>query len=68
VHTAEFDYDLPSGLIAQHPVEPRDSCRLMIVDRASGQIDHRVFSDLIEYVRPGDLLVLNDAHASRACR
>jgi S-adenosylmethionine:tRNA ribosyltransferase-isomerase len=66
VHTAEFDYDLPSGLIAQHPVEPRDSCRLMIVDRASGQIDHRVFSDLIEYVRPGDLLVLNDTRVMRA--
>jgi S-adenosylmethionine:tRNA ribosyltransferase-isomerase len=66
VHTAEFDYDLPTGLIAQHPVEPRDSCRLMVVDRASGQIDHRVFSDLPEYVRPGDLLVVNDTRVMRA--
>jgi S-adenosylmethionine:tRNA ribosyltransferase-isomerase len=60
VRTADFDYDLPTGLIAQEPAEPRDSCRLMVVDRASGQFDHRVFRDLVEYVRPGDLLVVNE--------
>src|SRR5450759_3178075 len=60
VTTADFDYDLPSGLIAQSPAEPRDSCRLLVVDRGSGQIDHRKFSDLGEYLDPGDLLVVNE--------
>ena len=60
VRTADYDYDLPSGLIAQSPLEPRDSCRLLVVDRASGQIDHRRFSDLGEYLEPGDLIVLNE--------
>lgn len=60
MRTDDFDYELPSGLIAQRPVSPRDSCRLMVVDRASGQIDHRVFTDIAEYLRPGDLLVVND--------
>jgi S-adenosylmethionine:tRNA ribosyltransferase-isomerase len=58
--TSDFDYDLPSGLIAQRPAEPRDSCRLLVLDRASGQVDHRVFSDLPEYLRQGDLLVVNE--------
>jgi S-adenosylmethionine:tRNA ribosyltransferase-isomerase len=60
VHTDDFDYDLPSGLIAQHPSEPRDSCRLMVLDRGNGQIDHRAFRDIGDYLRAGDLLVVND--------
>lgn len=60
MRTDDFDYDLPSGLIAQSPSEPRDSCRLMVVDRASGQIDHRRFDELPEYVHEGDLLVVNE--------
>lgn len=60
MRTEDFDYELPSGLIAQEPVEPRDSCRLLVLDRSSGQIDHRVFSDLPEYVRTGDVLVVNE--------
>lgn len=60
MRTSDFDYELPSGLIAQSPAEPRDSCRLLVVDRASGQIDHRTFSDLGDYLEPGDLLVLNE--------
>jgi S-adenosylmethionine:tRNA ribosyltransferase-isomerase len=60
VRTDDFDYELPSGLIAQHPAEPRDACRLMVVDRRSGQVDHRVFGDVAEYLKPGDLLVVND--------
>jgi len=60
MHTEDFDYDLPSLRIAQEPAEPRDSCRLMVVDRRSGQIDHRTFSDLPEYLREGDLLVVNE--------
>jgi S-adenosylmethionine:tRNA ribosyltransferase-isomerase len=59
VRTDDFDYELPSGLIAQHPAEPRDGCRLMVVDRASGQIDHRAFGDVLEYLRPGDVLAVN---------
>ena len=57
--TGDFDYDLPPELIAQTPVQPRDASRLMVVHRATGQIEHRVFRDVGEYLRPGDLLVLN---------
>lgn len=60
MRTDDFDYDLPTGLIAQEPVSPRDSCRLLVVDRASGQIDHRRFTDIVEYVRAGDVLVVNE--------
>jgi len=60
VRTDDFDYDLPSGMIAQHPAEPRDACRLLVLDRTSGQIDHRRFGDLLEYLHPGDVLVLNE--------
>ena len=60
LRTDDFDYDLPTALIAQHPAEPRDSCRLLVMERSSGQVDHRRFSDLPEYIRPGDLLVVND--------
>ncbi len=58
--TEDFDYDLPEELIAQAPVEPRDSCRLMVLGRWSGSIEHRVFSDIIDYLVPGDLLVANE--------
>ncbi len=58
--TEDFDYDLPTGLIAQEPAEPRDSCRLLVLERTSGQTDHRTFSDLPEYLRAGDVLVVND--------
>ncbi len=58
--TDDFDYVLPSGRIAQTPAEPRDSSRLLVLDRQSGQIDHRSFGDLIEYLRPGDVIVLNE--------
>ena len=58
--TDDFDYDLPTGLIAQEPAEPRDSCRLLVLERSSGQLDHRTFSDLPEYLREGDVLVAND--------
>jgi S-adenosylmethionine:tRNA ribosyltransferase-isomerase len=57
--TSDFDYELPQGLIAQTPVEPRDASRLLVVHRDSGELEHRVFRDVGEYLRPGDLLVLN---------
>ena len=55
-----LDYDLPEHLIAQEPVEPRDSSRLLVVDRATGQIEHRVFRDLPDLLRAPDCLVLNN--------
>ena len=61
-----FDYDLPPEAIAQCAVEPRDSSRLMVVHRASGRIEHRIFRDLLEYLSPGDLLVLNNTRVRAA--
>jgi S-adenosylmethionine:tRNA ribosyltransferase-isomerase len=58
--TADFDYDLPPELIAQHPVEPRDSARLMVLDRAGGGLTHSHFHQLDCFLRTGDLLIFND--------
>ncbi len=55
----DFFYELPEELIAQVPLEPRDSSRLMVYDRGSGAVEHRVFSDILEYLNPGDALVVN---------
>ncbi len=60
MRTDEFDYGLPSGMIAQEPLDPRDSCKLLVLDRASGQVDHRMFSDVVEYLAEGDVLVVNE--------
>lgn len=57
--TSEFDYELPQELIAQTPVEPRDAARLMVVHREAGTIEHRIFRDVVDYLRAGDLLVMN---------
>ena len=57
---SDFYYDLPERLIAQHPLERRDSSRLMVLDKKTGAIEHRVFSDLTEILMPGDCLILND--------
>src|SRR5258708_40060699 len=59
--TRAFDFSLPPELIAQTPARQRDQSRLLVLDRASGNLSHRRFSDLLEYLRPGDLLVLNDS-------
>jgi len=56
---SEFDYYLPKELIAQEPVEPRDSSRLMVIHRKTGEIEHRIFRDIVNYLEEGDLLVLN---------
>lgn len=56
----DFDYPLPAELVAQHPASPRDAARLMVVDRRTGEITHRVFTDLPQYLTPADVLVLND--------
>lgn len=59
--TAEFDYELLPELIAQTPVEPRDASRLMVVNRRTGEITHRHFFDLPEFLSPGDLLIYNES-------
>ena len=59
--TAEFDYELPPQMIAQTPIEPRDSSRLLVLQRATGAISHRRFRDIEELLRSGDLLVANDS-------
>ena len=59
--TSDFYYDLPQELIAQHPVEPRDSSRLMVMDRKTGALEHRIFRDVIDYLNPGDCLIVNDS-------
>ena len=56
----DFYYDLPEELIAQDPLSVRSDSRLMVLDKVSGEIQHHVFSDIIEYLKPGDCLVLND--------
>ncbi len=61
MHISEFDYALPPERIAQTPVEPRDSSRLLVVNRATRELEHRVFRDIGEYLRPGDLLVANQS-------
>ena len=58
--TSDFYYDLPEELIAQKPVYPRDSSRLMVIDRKKDTIEHRIFRDVIEYLNPGDVLVVNE--------
>ncbi len=60
MRTDDFDYDLPTGRIAQAPAVPRDSCRLLVLDRETGAVEHRVFSDIGDYLRRGDLLVVNE--------
>ena len=56
----EFDYNLPEELIAQTPLAKRDSSRLLVLDKKTGDIEHKHFSDIIDYLNPGDTLVLND--------
>ena len=61
MRTSDFDYPLPPELIAQTPAEPRDSSRLLVLNRATGRTEHRRFTDVLEYLRPGDLMVFNQS-------
>lgn len=61
-----FDYDLPSEYIAQTPVEPRDASKLLVMDRATGEVAHRVFRDIVDLLRPDDVLVFNTSKVFRA--
>lgn len=58
---SDFYFDLPERLIAQHPLEQRDSSRLLVVDRKTGTFSHRHFTDLLDYLQPGDCLVMNNS-------
>ena len=64
--TADYEFDLPRDRIAQTPAERRDQSRLMVVDRATGTIDHRRFADIAELIAPGDVLTLNTTRVFRA--
>ncbi len=59
--TSSYRYDLPPELIAQAPVDKRDQSRLMVLHRQSGELEHRVFHDIISYLNPGDVLVVNES-------
>ena len=56
----DFNYNLPEELIAQTPLKNRDESRLLVLNKTSGVIEHKHFSDIIDYLNPGDTLVLND--------
>ncbi len=60
MRTEEFNYELPKELIAQDPIEPRDASRLMIIHRDTGDIEHKIFRDIEQYLEPGDCLVVNN--------
>lgn len=58
--TEDFDFELPEELIAQHPIKHRDQSRMMVVDRRTGEVTHKIFSDILDELHEGDVLVLND--------
>lgn len=58
--TSDFYYDLPDELIAQTPIEPRNASRLMLLNKETGGVEHKIFKDLIDYLNPGDCLILNN--------
>lgn len=60
MNISDFDYDLPQEMIAQEPLEPRDSSRLLHLDRESGEIQHHIFRDIVDLIHPGDVLVMNN--------
>ncbi|MBR5817492.1 MAG: S-adenosylmethionine:tRNA ribosyltransferase-isomerase, partial [Clostridia bacterium] len=59
--TQDFFYNLPEELIAQSPSERRDGCRMMVLDKSSGKTEHKIFSDIIDYLNPEDMLVVNSS-------
>ena len=64
--TSDFSYDLPSELIAQHPAQKRDQSRLMLLNKKTGEINHKKFYNIIDYLNNGDVLVLNDTRVMPA--
>ncbi|MFP6636776.1 MAG: S-adenosylmethionine:tRNA ribosyltransferase-isomerase, partial [Dehalococcoidia bacterium] len=59
--TSDFDYHLPQDLIGQTPIEPRDSSRILVLDRASGLLQHKHFHQIFQYLRPGDVMVFSQS-------
>ena len=57
---SEFDYYLPPGLIAQHPAKKREQARLLVLNRKEERIEHKLFVEILRYLNPGDLLLIND--------
>ena len=57
---SEFNYDLPKELIAQTPIEKRDEARLMVLDKNNKSVEHKIFKDILDYLKPGDCLVRNN--------
>ena len=66
MRTSDFDYDLPAEFIAQTPVEPRDAARLLVYERKTGLVEHTIFKEVGRYLRPSDLLVLNETRVIQA--
>ena len=60
MNTDDFDYELPEELIAQTPLKVRDSSRLLVLNKETGEVEHKHFTDIIDYLEVGDTLVLND--------
>ena len=60
MNVKDFDFELPQELIAQDPLEDRSSSRLLVLDKKTGEIEHRTFRDILSYLRKGDCLVIND--------
>ena len=58
--TEDFKYDLPESLIAQTPIEDRQESKLLVLDKETGQVDHKKFKDIVDYLEEGDTLILND--------
>lgn len=61
MEVSDFDYELPKELIAQEPSDVRDECRLLVIDRKTGKIEHKKFYEILDYINPGDCLVFNDS-------
>ena len=64
--TSDFDYNLPPELIAQEPAPDRDGCRMLVMDRKTGALEDRIFRDITDYLRPGDVLVANETRVMPA--
>src|SRR5688572_22632249 len=66
INPQTLDFPLPEELIAQEPAAQRDQAKLMVIHRQTGELEHRLFRDLVHYLRPGDVLVLNKAKVDHA--
>ena len=65
MRTDDFDFELPEELIAQTPLDKRDSSKLLVLNKNNGAIEHKYFTDIIDYLQSGDVLVLNDTWCKR---